>query len=328
MKRHYDKLNNFLNSFYSGIGHVLIFHRVCNENDYIMTDDLQVTQEYLEEVLKFYISSNIDIVSLDECYKRITSKSKVKRFVAFTFDDGYADNLTHALPVFEKYNAPFSIFLATGYPDHNVVLWWYLLEKLVMNNERISFMKDGVEIIYNTITKEDKKDTFWKIRKYIVESNQDNIVQRLKTIFNDVDLFELTKKLALSWEQVKELSNHPLVTIGTHTINHLAISNLKEDRVLEEINESINIIESKINKPVEYLTYPFGTPAEANSREFNIVKKCNIKMAFTTTKGNLYKHDAHHLYSLPRIDISDILRRSYTDLYFSELRTHIFRILR
>ena len=78
--------------------------------------------------IEYFISRKIDILSLDDCHARIISGKKEKSFAAFTFDDGYVDNLTLALPVFEHYGVPFTIFLTTGFPDHQIVLWWYLLE--------------------------------------------------------------------------------------------------------------------------------------------------------------------------------------------------------
>jgi peptidoglycan/xylan/chitin deacetylase (PgdA/CDA1 family) len=316
-----SKLHKVFKPFYSGIGHIFMFHRVCNENDYIITKDLQVTPEYLENVLKYFIYNNIDIVTLDECYNRITAKGKVKRFAVFTFDDGYADNLTHALPVFEKYNAPFALFLATGYPDYKIVLWWYLLEYLVLNNSSIKFNEGGDTYFYNTLTLDEKRDAFSKIRRYIRESNHKNLLSRLKTIFNSYyyDLFELTKKLALSWEQVIELSNHSLVTIGAHTVNHLVLSKLTENEVMKEINESVKIIERKTGKPVLYLAYPFGGNNEASVREFNIAGNCSVKMAFTAKNGNIFKRHAHHLTALPRIGINESWSISHIDLYINGL---------
>ena len=316
-----SKIHKIFKPFYSGIGHVLMFHRVSNDNEYNITKGLQVSTGYMESVLEFFISSKIDIVSLDECYNRIKAKGKMKRFVSFTFDDGYADNLTHALPVFEKYNAPFSVFLATGYPDHTVVLWWYLLENLVMENEKIEFKDSSGIYVFNTLTLAEKTDALWKIRRYILESNQEDLLSRLKTVFHDknIDFFELTKKMALSWDQVIELSNHPLVTIGAHTVNHLALSKLSENKVIEEIIDSIKIIEEKIGKPVLYFAYPIGTAAEASEREFNIAKNCNAKMAFTAVKGNIFKYHSEQLHSLPRIGINERLKIPNIDLYINGL---------
>jgi len=223
-----NNLYSLIEKFTPGIGQVLMFHRVYDRENSVFNKYLQVTPEFLEKVIKYYISRNIEIVSLDECHKRIVSKERKRRFVAFTLDDGYADNLTHALPVFEKYNAPFTIFLATGYPDQKVILWWYLIEDLILKHDSISFSYESQNYSFITLTKDEKEEAFWKIRRFIMNSEQENLEPRLKAVLNDnfADLKYPTKKLALSWEQVAELSNHPLVTIGAHTVNHLALSKL------------------------------------------------------------------------------------------------------
>lgn len=324
----YSKLHKIFKPFCSGIGHVLLFHRVCTENNYILNNYLLVTQKYLENVLNFFISKNIDIVTLDECYNRITTNGKVKRFVTFTFDDGYADNLTHALPVFEKYNAPFAIFLTNAFPDYKIVCWWYLLENLVMNNDRIEFHENGIDYVYSTLTIDEKKDAFWKIRRFIIESSPENFFPRLKTVFNDIDLFDLTKKLALSWDQVSELSKHPLVTIGSHTVNHLALSKLTEEKAIHEISDSIKIIQGKIGKPVLYMAYPFGSSSEASVREFNFARNCGVKMAFTAIDGNIFSSHAKHILSLPRISIDESWRMSSIDLYINGLTPFVLKNFR
>ena len=326
---YYSKLSKIFKPF-SGIGHVLLFHRVCNDNENQVTKGLQVTQEYLDRVIQYFISRKIDIISLDECYNRIISKATVRRFVVFTFDDGYADNLTHALPVFERYNAPFSVFLATGFPDYSVILWWYLLDNLVMNTDRIEFLYGDDIYCFRTETLNEKTDAFGKIRNFILESNQEDCLTRLAAVFNGEpkDLLALTKKLALTWDQVRELSKNPLVTIGAHTVNHLALSKLNEGKVIKEITDSIRIIQEQTGKPVSYLAYPIGTSAEASVREYNLSKQCNVKMAFTTERGNIFKHHAKYLQSLPRIGLNERWRNSHIDLYINGLTPFIDRIVR
>lgn len=312
--------------FNSGTGHVLMFHRVWNEDNTVFNKFLQVTPGYLEDLIQYFIVNKTDIITLDECYRRITSKDKLKKFVVFTFDDGYADNMTHALPIFEKYQVPFTIFLTTGYPDYTIVLWWYLLEQMVLKNNIIKFQENRTPFSYITKTPHEKREAFSKIRKLIIEGNQENLLSRLKEIFTtEHDLYGLTKKMALSWEQVIELSKHPLVTIGAHTVNHYALSMLTEDQVRTEIMESVSKIENKTGKSVSYLAYPFGALREANDREFKIAESSNIKMAFTTERGNISRHHIHQLHSLPRIGMYEDWSMSYYDLYFSGLTPFIDR---
>lgn len=42
--------------------------------------------------------------------------------MVFTMDDGYKDNYTNALPIFKKYNVPYTIFVTTNFPDRQAIL--------------------------------------------------------------------------------------------------------------------------------------------------------------------------------------------------------------
>ena len=314
---HQSKLDLVFKPIYSGIGHVLMFHRVNDKNDHIITNGPIVSPRYLEMVIKYFIKKNIDIISLDELYNRIRCNKRIKRFVTFTFDDGYVDNMTHAFPIFAEYNVPFTIFLTTGYPDHTVVLWWYLLEDLVLNNTKIKFSDGIASFTFDAFTPDDKFMAYRKIRQYFIQSNRKSLPHKLESVFHayGYDLFETTKKMALSWNQVIELSKHPLVTIGAHTMNHLALNQLNETEVKEEVEESAHIIAEKIGKPVLYFAYPFGSPNEVGQREISIASNCNIKMAFTTRSGNIFRQHVNHLFSMPRIDTRENFNITKLDLY-------------
>jgi len=315
----HSNLHKFFRPIYGGRGHILVLHRVCPENKSHFHKTLQISPDYLEDVIQYYISSGIDIVSLDESHNRITAKGRVKRFVTFTFDDGYLDNLTYALPVFEKYNVPFTVFQTTGYPDAKLIFWGYLLESLVMNEKEITFTIGGKEFHYSNSTLDEKNATFYSIRKFLRDSKQIDIFPRLNAILNrnTDELLNLTEELMLSWEQIIKLSDHPLVTIGAHTVNHPILRNLTDEEVNIEIIESMQSIEKKTGNPVSYFAYPFGGINEAADREYNIAESANIKMAFTAINGNIFKHHANQLTSLPRIGLNENWSNSHIDLYIN-----------
>jgi len=296
-----------------------MYHRVGTNEKQVFTRALTVSPGSLERDIQYFRSRKIDIVSLDECYERITSRSRAKRFVAFTFDDGYEDNLTHALPVFEKYQAPFSVFLATGFPDHKVVLWPYMLEKLVLDSRKVEFNDGDRSFSFGTATMDEKKDAYREIRNYILSSSHENYLPRLMNIFGTgvPELYSLTKKLALSWKQVADLSNHPLVTIGSHTVSHMALSSLSDDQVLQELTRARTIIESHTGKPVSYMAYPFGTASAVGQREFDMAGRAGLKLAFTTVANNIMKRHADQLHALPRIEMREEWGDQYLDLFVS-----------
>ncbi|WP_155733127.1 polysaccharide deacetylase family protein, partial [Streptobacillus moniliformis] len=51
-----------------------------------------------------------EIVSLEACIERLATNAGTGRYAVLTFDDGYRDNVVTALPILERYNAPFTIY--------------------------------------------------------------------------------------------------------------------------------------------------------------------------------------------------------------------------
>ncbi|MCU4173888.1 polysaccharide deacetylase family protein [Carboxylicivirga sp. N1Y90] len=324
------KIHKLFRPFYGGIGHAIMFHRIQNEEGHLITKGLQITQSFLEEIIQYFISQNIDMVSLDEFYERLTSRKKTKRFVTFTFDDGYVDNLTHALPVFEKYNAPFSVFVTTGYSDKKVTLWWYLVEQYILKNDTIEFDYDDKKYLFHTSSEEEKRIAFSKIKVLLLESKSENEYRnRVNAIFEntDIDLYGLNDELIMSWDQVKELSEHPLATIGAHTVNHLALRQLDEKEVVEEIKGSIKRLEEVIGDSVSYFAYPYGTKNEAGEKDFVIAEQCGLKMAFTTEKDNIFKKQVNELHSIPRLGINSTMTTAHIDMFVNGMTPFISKFV-
>ena len=71
---------------------------------------------------------------------------KIDKCIVFTLDDGYLDNYTNALPIFIKYNVPFTIYITTSFPDHKFTMWWYALEDIILNSNCFLFIIDIYKI--------------------------------------------------------------------------------------------------------------------------------------------------------------------------------------
>ena len=133
----------------------------------------------------------------------------------------------------------------------------------------------------------------------------------------DVQPFELNEKLILTLEQTKILSEHPLVTLGAHTRNHMALSAMSANDVYTEIQGSVARLKEITGKNIEYFAYPYGTAVEAGDREFEIARKCNLKMAFTTQRKNILRKQSENLFSIPRVGINSKMEMDHIDLYMS-----------
>ena len=84
-----------LNIFKTGNA-ILNYHRVCPDNDMSKpNNELVVSASKFKEQLIF-LKKNYNLVSLDN----LLDFKKNKKFnISITFDDGYKDNLTYALPI-------------------------------------------------------------------------------------------------------------------------------------------------------------------------------------------------------------------------------------
>ncbi len=304
------KSSAFFKTFYGGIASILMFHRIISSHDRQRSSfnkALEVTPEYLENCINYLKKNDYTIVSLDDIYNMLLYKKKpANRMVAFTFDDGYVDNYTLALPVFKKYNVPFTIYITTCFPEGNALLWWYLLEDLILNNDHLNFQIHNMAFNFHCTTMPEKMRTFYEIRKNILNSvSRTDLLSRLKQIFDPykIPLYRKTEELALTWQQIRRLSKEPGVVIGAHTLNHLVLSKLSASEAEDEISGSKKILEAKLDMEIRHFAYPFGDKSDAGMREFDIINKYDFRTATTARVGNIFSSHSNQLHCLPRIII-------------------------
>ncbi len=263
---------------------------------------MAASPEYLDWLISFLKKKDIDMVSMDEVRRRLLEKDFRRRFVAITFDDGYADNLTYGLPIFEKHNVPFIIYVSLNLPNHSMIRWWDMLEdKLVSGDEHeFKFPNSIINIKAETIS--EKIDAWWQVRNEIIAQESKLSRAELLGLFGlDEEMNErFTQSVALSFSQTKELAQHPLVTIGTHTVNHLPLKKLELAQAEREILDSKIKLEEVCGQEIKHFAYPYGSPNECGEREFGIAERYEFETGVTFQPGNLFPSNANHLFSLPR----------------------------
>ena len=296
-----------LRPIYSGIGSILCQHRVANRSDSSWVSPnaaLEISGDSLELLIRHLIARDIQVISLDEVHAILTTGRKAKPFVAFTFDDGYRDNLTVAYPIFQRYRLPFTVNVTPSSVEDPGTMWWYRLEDLLRSATSISFSNRGTEVTMEAASFQQKNEAFETVEQIIRSLGPSERDEFLYRLFDRNPAGPGRERLVMTWAEVRQLAADPLVTIGAHTMRHYDLNKLTDEAVLFELNESRRVIESQIGRKVEHFAYPFGGRNAVGKREFALAKQCQFKTATTTRSANLFSEHAAHLECLPRITLS------------------------
>ena len=181
---------------------VLVYHSISAPAQ-PLPGDIDISPERFEQQLK-WLSRWRRVVPLTETLARAGSRGAV----AITFDDGYRDNLTVALPILERFGLPMTLFVVAGFVD-----------------------RDGY----------------------------------------------------LSEEELREISRHPLITIGAHGLWHRHFNRLSADEARFELNESRRLLEGIIRKEVDLMAWPYG---ECTPQLELLGAECGYRAAWSVWKGN------------------------------------------
>jgi len=88
----------------------------------------------------------------------------------------------------------------------------------------------------------------------------------------------------MSWENLSELVNMGH-TIGSHTKNHLRLSEINKDNLLkEEIIASGNRIEEMLRIKVEHFAFPFGDIGSIDKKALDLIRK-RYKYIYSGVRG-------------------------------------------
>jgi peptidoglycan/xylan/chitin deacetylase (PgdA/CDA1 family) len=271
-------------------------------------EHIKLSPEWLENFLKEKCKDNT-FISLDELYELSQQKRpKLNRpFIGMTFDDGYHDNYEYALPIFDKLHIPFTVFVTNSFPDGTAFLWWYALEEILQNNDKIK-LANGKE--YDCGTKEQKEDIFLEIRALILKLEQKNLLEEFSKLLPgyQFDNASIVAESCLAWQEVQEMAQSQYCTIGSHTINHLALNQLTDEEMKNEIIGGKKALEAKVGQSVNHFSYPFGTPNEVGEREINAAKAAGFKTACLAVDGQVTNKDIKDSFSYPRIFLRELQR--------------------
>src|ERR1700761_9321627 len=159
---YFSGAHHLLRPILAGVGAVFMLHHVRpgRTGEFQPNRHLEITPEFLRATLSHLRAQNVDIVALDEVYRRLVERDFSRRFACFTLDDGYRDNRDFALPVLREFDAPAIVYVASDFAKGSGRLWWVALEMVIAKALWIEVRMGGSTVRLDTGTPAAKQAAF------------------------------------------------------------------------------------------------------------------------------------------------------------------------
>ena len=272
---------------------------------------LSITPQFLDAAIRVTKQAGLVPVPLDALPQLLADPRDTRKFVCFTLDDGYRDNLEFAAPVFQKHSVPYTVFVTPGFVDRERTIWWETLEKLLNDVSELSFdFGSGPEAV--SCPKRDSKITaFERIATYVETASEDLAVEEIDKAAKarGIDALAIVDAQIMTRAELGQLLSDPLASLGAHTMTHPNLSRVCAERLGDEMRLSAEAISKYQGKPVTTFSYPYGGRKAVSGRETQAARENGFSLAVTTQPGVLTSESLNTPTALNRVPLNGYYQR-------------------
>jgi peptidoglycan/xylan/chitin deacetylase (PgdA/CDA1 family) len=294
-----SRLASPLRARLGGVGVILVLHEIHDD----LPGELMTgcSPSLLAAVVNSLRRDGWDIIGLDDALRRIAHGIAATPFAVLTFDDGYRDTLNRALPVLERLEAPFTVYVPTGAVTRELYAWWLALRALFRSRQEVA-----IECMSRRFECSDLAGKIAALKAAGSWVHQDYCRKfALVPTFAayGISPAALAEEYFLDCDELRALARHPLVTIGAHTTSHPALSTLELGQVRCEMADNKIYLERLLDQGVTHFAYPYGDPRACGRREAETAHELGFLSAVTVEASPIYPEHRHRMHSLPRIAV-------------------------
>lgn len=228
--------------------------------------------------------------------------------VVVTFDDGYRDNLTNALPIAESKGVPITVFVTSGILGNRNGLWWDRLGTLLRSRPphvREIDLPVGGRNVRLPVGSSGIRADLASVRRHLLPLRVTEIERALNAVSEQwhVGSAPPTDAETLTPEDLLQLAASDTATIGAHTVDHVRLRDRSEREQQDTISGSKRELEKSIGRTVSHFAYPFGRRDDFDDRSVDAVRSAAFDTACTAIPGTA--RSSTDPYRLPRRMVMD-----------------------
>jgi peptidoglycan/xylan/chitin deacetylase (PgdA/CDA1 family) len=285
---------------------ILMYHRVVE----LAADPLQlaVTPAQFAQHME-YIQRSCRPLRLSELAAALPQHSLPDRAVAVTFDDGYIDNFTGALPVLQAHHVPATIFAVSSKIDTPYEMWWDDLERVLLCTPRLprelTLEVRGQGYTWPTDTPENRHSAYRTAHRLLkpLSSEERHSILAVLRQWARVDQAGRPDYRMMSSVELRQAAGSGVIDIGGHTVNHPRLAALPPEAQRAEIVESRQQLTEVLGQAPTIFAYPYGTPQDFTAETAGLVRDAGFSAAVTTVHGSVETGD--DIFQLRRMAVHD-----------------------
>lgn len=251
-----------------------------------------------------WLKNNANLVSMDEVVFNYEYNIPFKKnSVAITFDDGFENNYSVAMPVIQDLKIPTTFYISSGMIGSNQMFWVDEFEDCInlTSEKNILISINGINNSYNLSSKNNKLDALKKIKKICKSSSNSIRLDILRQIIKETKVnpsFEHSPNYKiLNWHQLNEMNKEKNIIIGGHSLKHEILSSLTKEEMEKNIKDSLKLLKVNLNTEIYHYSYPEGQENHYNVDVINALKNSGVVCSPSAIYGiNTHKEDLFNLY--------------------------------
>lgn len=263
---------------------IFIFHRVLSQPDPLWPDEVDA---HRFDRTCAWLRAWFNVLPLVDAVRLLERGELPARAAAITFDDGYADNQSIALPLLQRHGLPATFFVATGFLDGGL-MWNDRLTEAVRSTTQDSLDAGDLGLagvarlpLDSVLSRRATLRALIGAAKYLEPSARTVAVQQVVRRLGA----EPPGDLMMRSQQVQQLHRAGM-TIGAHTVNHPILARVPEAVAAEEIRAGRQTLRELIGAEIELFAYPNGKPGQDYlPRDVQTVRQQGFVAAVSTAWG-------------------------------------------
>ena len=264
---------------------VLAYHRIADPASAPGADpwNLCVAPDHFQDHME-YVASLGCVTSLQDLAEGLANGEEPGRRIAVTFDDGYVDNLNHALPVLQRLGIPATVFFVAG--NRGGVFWWDRLAALVERADPTIPLQ--LELAGRSLTWSGDADggvlldRLHRALRVLPDETRMALLDRL------VDLWDVDEPnglpRALNDDEAQALLVGGLIEPGGHTVSHPPLTEIPLHVARTEIESGRLLLQERFNRSIDAFAYPHGSAGRGTIR---LVRASGFRLACLADSGSV-----------------------------------------